>query len=165
MSSHGGTKASQRNSNVRGLLPLGTMNVCTKCQNNPCVSHRDISVWTEMVNNQPTVWHCPESHAGMLVAAKKRYYKLHSRGFTFRQRHSLNFKDLLSLYLGADSFTALLPISTQRTSGLNFASLQAWLFSVHGITELIPVAHLLPTTARAFWIAWFSFCSIWKDNL
>lgn len=79
----------------------------------------------------------------------KQENKVDPGGFTFKDQLSLNFKDLLSLHHGADSLTTLLPISTQRTSGLNFASLQGWLFSVGGITELIPVAHLLPTTAWA----------------
>lgn len=49
------------------------------------------------------------------------------------------------LMLVADSFTASLPI---RKSGLNFASLQPWLFSASRITALIPCWRLSSVRAE-----------------
>lgn len=45
-----------------------------------------------------------------------------------------------------DILPASLPVRSQGTSGLNFASLQARLFSVHRITGLILVTRMLPNT-------------------
>lgn len=139
----------------RGLHPLGNTNFCTLNQDNSCLSLEYFrpSVQTQMVNNRPNVWRCSWGRGRTVVVAKKQDNKLDPGGFTFRDQLSLNFKDLLSLHHGVDSLTTLLPIGTQRTSALNFASLQGWLFSVCGITEWIPVAHSLPTTAWASWIA------------
>lgn len=87
------------------LHPQGPMNVyITKCQGNPTSSHRIVLLWTKLwrPTDRPTL-PTPESHAATVACGKKsgKYNKLHPRGFTFRQRHRSDFKDLLSLHLGA----------------------------------------------------------------
>lgn len=139
---------SKGNSNVCGVYPLGTTNVCTKCQGCPSSSHGDISVRTKLdqPTDQPTL--TPKSQTAAMSCSEKAVQTNtpHPRGFTFRQWHSCWTVVSSSWSWHLNSIAAQSP--HRRCSGFNFASLQGLvIFSSWDNWVLIPVAPSVPATA------------------